>query len=155
MGRRLWLAVASGFALIGAASAQRGEKPAVPNTNVGTLMCTLAAGDVRDDKNGDLACTFNPVSGPKAQFAGYLEEFGSDMPKGGKWVLMWSVLYTSQDLEPSKLEGKYVGVPGASTAIGGLTGGADSRVLLRPLASDTAPAPALAILELRLSGMKA
>lgn len=158
MGRRIWLAAVAGLSLVGTASAQQGKSVA-PDTNVGTLMCTLAAGDVLAEKKGDLTCTFDPITGPKAQFAGFLKEVGNGMPHGGKWVLMWSVLYTSHDLEPSKLEGQYVGVPVAPTgkegASGGLTGGADQRVMLRPLATDASPAPTLTVLELRLSGMKA
>ncbi|MDX2157669.1 MAG: DUF992 domain-containing protein [Hyphomicrobiaceae bacterium] len=140
----------------GSATAQKTEAM----VNIGTLMCTVDPEKTPSPEPGalHLSCSYEPLTGPKAQFTGVVKKVTGDGGTPGKVVLAWSVMASSQSTPVERLEGSYLGTldPQRGTRAPSLVGGAESSIALRPL-TDTASlgdSSALAVLELQLASVR-
>lgn len=136
-------------------------KAAEPVANIGTLTCVTSPGE--KEKLGperELSCSFEPLTGPKAQLKGVVKQIGGQAAPGdAKIVLVWSVLGPEIGGPARQLEGRYVGAIGEGRGANatGLVGGANGSIALRPLTLDPniGENAALAVVELQLAAMKA
>ena len=125
-------------------------------------MCVASPGE--KDMLGperQLSCTFEPLTGAKANFTGVVKRGGGgdEATSHAKTVLVWAVLGPRIDAAASQLEGRYVGAVGEGQGVNapGLVGGHGGRIVLRPLTldADLGENASVAVLELQLSSMKA
>ena len=148
------LASATLLASVGAAPAQQ------PLANAGTLTCTLDPGTKEPfGVERQLSCSFEPVVGPKAKFAGVVKRLAAENPSQAKIVLVWSVRAPSTEIPLKQLEGPYVGKlgPAAPGQPPVLIGGRSGKISLQALTVDPklGANAAVSILELELKAMKA
>lgn len=146
------IALASSIAIPASAGAQE------PVGNLGTLICFMNPGTKQETGvRRPLSCSFEPITGPKVSFTGIANRVRAEVPSQAKAVVAWSVLGPTEG-GAEQLQGRYVGsLEKEESGPGGLVGGKDGKIRLRPLA--TAPTlgenATLSILELDLSGMRA
>lgn len=132
-------------------------------SNVGTLRCTMGPGD--PDKVAEpreISCLFQPIAGPQVNYTGIIKKVGDPSPTADQLVLVWMVLATDADVAARSLEGEYAGTvqsrgDPSEHPKGGLLGGKDSAIELRPLTRVPGDGDAmiLIILELNLKSIAA
>jgi hypothetical protein len=133
-----------------------------PIANAGTLTCALSPAEKSRSENASLtsvSCRFNALVGPGADFEGQLSRKPVTSERDAKVVLVWSVVAPQPDVALEDLEGQYVGQiarPGRDATAGGLRGGRDGSIALRPFNPDPAviPPAGIAKLSLKLVEMK-
>jgi hypothetical protein len=128
--------------------------------NAGTLTCTLDPGTKEPfGVERQLYCSFDPVVGPKANFAGAVKRLAAKSPGQAKIVLVWSVRAPSTEIPLKQLEGRYVGKlgPAAPDQAPVLIGGKSGKISLQALTIDPklGANAAVSVLELELKAMKA
>ena len=142
-----------------------GAAPAMAKANAGTLTCTVSPSQLQSDiaAKANLSCRFDPIAGPKAKLTGTVKRLGVREERNTKLGLVWSVVAPKTDVSIDDLAGKYKGAvqgsPSTSAwaARGGLLGGRNEEIKLRPLTSDpnVPDGWGVSILELELSAVKA
>ncbi len=152
-------AVLSASALVASVSSMTVEA-VEPLANMGTLTCVASPGETEPlGPERQLSCTFEPLTGAKAQMTGTVKRIGAQTPSDAKIVLAWTVMAPKIDTPVNQLEGRYVGAVGEGRGANstGLVGGAGGHITLRPLTLDPniGENAALAVLELQLAAMKA
>lgn len=162
---RMFLSVLPLIAISGASMPFMGAVPAMAKANAGTLTCTVSPSQLQSHMaaKATLSCRFDAIAGPRAKITGVVKRFGVREERNTKLVLVWSVVAPKTDVAIDDLAGKYKGsvqggpVSSASPTRGGLTGGRNKEIELRPLTSDpnVPDGWGLSILELELSAVKA
>jgi hypothetical protein len=88
---------------------------AAPQTDVGTLTCTLAEQGEKDSnpdsQSKTMHCAFKPKgAGPEEIYVGEIKKVGAQNDLTGKRVLIWAVIGPAdRKLKPAVLEQTYVG----------------------------------------------
>jgi hypothetical protein len=140
---RIFLATSLLAALVGlpllqptGASAQSDTAKVV----AGTLTCKGkgSVGLIIGSKE-TLTCQFSPAGkSPPQNYTATITRIGLDVGVKGASTMVWTVLYSTDEMPANALEGKYGGVSAdASIGVGGganvLVGGSKDSVLLQPL----------------------
>ncbi len=111
-------------------------------TEVGVLSCQVEGGFgliVGSSKSMD--CTFAPsASGPMESYSGRITRLGVDIGKTEQTVIKWAVFAPTRTPADGALAGRYGGVSGEVTVVGGvganaLIGGSRNTIVLQPLSA--------------------
>ncbi|MGE0766657.1 MAG: DUF992 domain-containing protein [Hyphomicrobiaceae bacterium] len=141
-------------------STSRPSTATEPVANIGTLTCVASPGDKETlGPERRVSCTFEPLTGPKANLGGTIKRVGAKTPSDAKIILAWSVMGPQVGATVKQLEGRYVGAVGEGRGANasGLVGGHGGHITLQPLTLDPniGKNAALAVLELHLAAIKA
>ena len=106
----------------------------------GTLTCTGGAGSrlVLGSKK-EYACTYQSASGRhREDYTASITKIGLDIGVTESSVMVWTVLASTDEIDPRGLSGNYAGATAdAAIGIGGgakvLAGGSNSSIVLQPL----------------------
>lgn len=130
------------LALLAAAPLAASQGPALAQAKIraGTLTCHGGAGIglVLGSKK-TYACTYTSASGRHVDdYSASVTKIGIDIGVTGESVIVWTVLASTDALEPRALAGNYAGATAdASIGVGGgakvLVGGSDNAIVLQPL----------------------
>lgn len=132
-----------GLIAVGLVAMNVGSSPAraqAAKVVAGTLTCKGkgSVGLILGSKQS-LACNFKPAgSKPDEAYTATITKLGLDVGVKGASTMVWTVLYSTAELPPRALTGKYAGVSAdASVGVGGganvLVGGSKKSVALQPL----------------------
>lgn len=140
----IWLASQS-------AAAQSGKDPSV---SAGTLSCTMSASP-QGGEEAAVACSFKALSGRSSDCAGTLVRNPAAELPVGKRVLVWSVLASSDVIEPGQIAGRYVGQTGGDNR--GRLLNEEARIVLEPpvATSGVGGEPGVTVLTLRQQPQRA
>lgn len=106
---------------------------------VGVLGCVAGpSGGIIVMTEQQLACTFQPTSGPSQTYVGTVRKFGLDVGVTGGTVISWAVIAEEGDFDPGALAGEYLGVSadaslGAGAGVNVLLGGSNQAFVLQPV----------------------
>jgi hypothetical protein len=107
---------------------------------VGTLTCTGGAGiGLILGSEKSYSCNYSSASGRHSEeYSASITKIGLDIGVTEKSVIVWSVLSSTDALEPRGLTGNYAGATAdASIGVGGgakvLVGGSNNSVVLQPV----------------------
>lgn len=125
---------------------------AATQTNIGTLICTLAeAGEEAEtppSQQRDMICSFKPAgTGAEEMYSGRIKKVGTQSELDGKLVLIWVVMGPDQnEMKPGLLAQSYVGELSASPdkkaqAPKMLVGSENPAFGLRPMTDDISESP--------------
>jgi hypothetical protein len=132
--------LASLFALLAAAAISAQPALAQAKIKAGTLTCQGGAGVglVLGSKKS-YACTYTSASGHHVEdYSASVSKIGLDIGFTGESVIVWTVLASTDALNPHALAGNYAGATAdVAIGVGGgakvLVGGSDNSIVLQPL----------------------
>lgn len=117
------------------------SQPALAQAKIkaGTLTCKGGAGvGLILGSKKTYACTYTSLSGTVEDYSASVSKIGLDIGVTGDSVIVWTVLGSTDVLNPRALAGNYAGATAdVAIGIGGgakvLVGGSDSSIVLQPL----------------------
>lgn len=149
--------VLSQLTLLGLLSVTTGPAFAASGVKVGVLECKVEPGiGLILGSSKDMACKFNPDSGPNEYYSGAITKIGVDIGVTGEASVAWLVLAVGS-INPGALEGHYGGASaqatvGAGLGANALVGGFKRSIVLQPVSvqGQTGLNVSLAVTGLRL-----